>query len=738
NVRLAADVPHFQIVGEKEKTVLLPGASIPVTLGSLHVSDAHIEGTYALLTGRIVPSEIRLTGKATSVRVGADDTPWNIDAVHMNAQGVYPDYQADVTLNETLPLELHASFDEKTIVAAIDVPAWPREALLRLLPTAYGAYLDTVPSLQNVSAQAKADIRYPAYRATFVLTPDFDDASPFSAPLRAEAKGNFNQPDAFAADITIPVEEGAISAVVSMEPADGAHLEATLAAVDIKKLAPISPWTPLSEALARPLSGDVSATWDGQELSIETALEGPEASWGTELLRPLPASLNAIFHWNPATETIRGDSLVLNSGDDLTVQSRSWRLQLHPLRFEGAIKGKAQLPGISPVASELGLGTEVHFEIPLTLRDNSLALSLDAVSDYFQFGDFSFYEAPFHATAMATIPLEGPGMFRDFSLTYGESSLLTVTEGILSLDPFQVNAPYTFASKLRLLVEAGLLETVEGALNATGKFTWHENLVITSDYYLEAPLLVTGGSTIALGGVSAEAGLRVDQSLSGTGHINVAECALAGFPFKNIATPLNLEGAQIYMNPLAGELFGGLVKGTVDIDVAGESPAVQAAIQLRNIDLEQFAGAMIPPEYGLKGLAQGFVSAQLTTEGLEDATVKLVSSGDFALNKALLQKILLDYLSTMPGAETIERISSRVLGTDEWRPFDSASLDLAWAEDSRMTGNATLRSVDLNLNIDLNIDEPSIRQLLELQQQARLENIETIRSEPVEDKNGVE
>ena len=149
------------------------------------------------------------------------------------------------------------------------------------------------------------------------------------------------------------------------------------------------------------------------------------------------------------------------------------------------------------------------------------------------------------------------------------------------------------------------------------------------------------------------------------------------------------------------------------------------------------AGAMVPPEYGLKGLAQGLVTAELTPEGLDDATVKLVSSGDFALNKALLQKILLEYLSDVPGAQTIERIGGRVLGESEWRPFDSASLDLAWADD-KMVGNATLRSVNLNLNIDLRIDEPSIRQLLELQQQARLENIENIRTQPVQETDDVQ
>lgn len=737
-VDAVAGIADFRILGEGEKTVLVPGAGIPVTVGSLNLSDARIEGTYALLTGRFMPTEIRLAGNATGVRAGAGDTAWYMDTVGANIRGTFPDYEGEFTLNDTLPLELGVSFQEESIIAALDIPPWPREGLLTLLPTAYTPYLDAVPSLQNVSLGVDADVRYPEFQATLTLAPNFDGPSPFAGPLRAETKGNLSRADTLVAGIILPLEQGSLSAGMSMESAGRPRVDAILDAVDMTTLAAVTTWASLPEALARPLSGTISTTWDGQEFAIETDLEGPEASWGTDLLQPLPASLDATLRWNPATGTVRGDRFVLKSGDGLTVQGKGWRLQLEPLEFDGTVKGKAGLPGLSPLASELDIGAEVRFEIPVTLRDNSVALSLDAVSDYFQFGDFSFYEAPFHAAGQATVPLgNGQGTFREFTLTYGDSSSLTVSEGTVALDPFRVDAPYALASKLHLLVDAGLLESIEGAIHATGAFSWHENLVITSEYRLEAPLLVTGGSTMAFGGIAAMGTLRVDQSLSGTGQVTAAECALAGFPFKNMATPLSLDGTLIRMEPLSGELFGGVAKGNIAVGLSGEIPAIQASVQLRNIDLEQFAAAMAPPEYGLRGLAQGLVTAKLTTEGLEDATVKLVSSGDFALNKALVQKILLEYLSGVPGAETIERIGGRVLGDEEWRPFDSASLDLAWAED-KMVGNATLRSVNLNLNIDLKIDEPSIRQLLELQQQARLETIENIRTQPVQQDDDVQ
>ena len=87
--------------------------------------------------------------------------------------------------------------------------------------------------------------------------------------------------------------------------------------------------------------------------------------------------------------------------------------------------------------------------------------------------------------------------------------------------------------------------------------------------------------------------------------------------------------------------------------MTGESPVLQADMRLRNVDLALFSQKMLPLDYGLQGLVQGHIAARLTPDSLEDATVKLISSGDFAMNKALLQNVLLEYLRTMPGLSLI-------------------------------------------------------------------------------------
>lgn len=735
SIHVTIDAPDFRIPGEGEKTVLVPGTDIPVTVGSLTVSDAHFEGMYLLVPGRFVPSAATLTGKATSVRIGVDDASWNLDTVDLAAQGDFPAYQLDLTVNDALPLQVSSTFEAEGIAASLTLPNWSREGLLTLLPVHYQAYLDVLPTLQHITAHADATLQFPGYDTTITLTPEFSGESPFAEPIRAQAKGSLGDSPTLSGDLIVRMDQGSVTAAVSAGPVAPFRVEAALDTVDPARLAAITPWAPLPEALARSVSGTLTAARSGDSLVLDANLVGAAAPWGTELVYPLGVTLEAKLRWDPATGTILGESLALRSEDALTITSDGWRVQSDPFTFEGTLRGKADLPRVSPAAADLALGAEIRFQAPVSLRDSMLTLSLDAQSDYFQFGDFSFYEAPFHATGNARLALDkASGTLRDFVLTYGDSSSLNVKEATLSLSPFQIEAPYELTSKLHLLVDAGLLESVEGVLRGSGRLDWRENLVLTSGYTLEAPLLVTGGSSVALGGIAADGDLAVDQTISSTAALNAAKCVLAGVPLTNVTAPLSLEDTLIRLDPVAGEVFGGTIRGTAAVDTSGESPVIQADMQFRNVDLELFTEKMVSADYAMKGLAQGRITARLTPDGLEDATVRMVSSGDFAMNKALLQEVLLPYLRDMPGGQAIERISAEVLGKDEWRAFDSAALELRWAG-NKMVGTATFRSANLNLTVDLNIDEGSIRQMLELQQRARLEDIENIRAEPVQQKD---
>jgi len=734
-INFGAFVPDFRILSGGKKTVLLPKLDIPVTIDSLAVSDAHLFGKYELQTGRFTPRSAQLAARAMNLSIGLDNAAWNLASLGLTAGGKYPQYTAELTINEALPLQFTASFEEDAVAATLALADWPRREMLDLLPARYHAWLDAVPALERVSMQASTELRRPNFDASVSVTPGFRGGSPFSGPLRAQASGALGESPALEGTAALPLEQGALAATFSAGPAAPLRLHATLDQVDPAPLVSLTRWGPLPEVLARPVSGTLSATMSAGGIDVETALETPPGSWGTELLAPLPAAAEAVFRWELASNSLLGTRLALTAGEAFGAESRDWRLTLAPLGFEGAFKGTAAFPELSPVASELGAGAEIRYRAPVALHDGMLTVALDAESDYLQWGDFSFYEAPFHLTGNARLTLdEGAGTLSGLALTYGDSSSLNVSEAALSLSPFHVSGPYEFESKLRLLVDAGLLESVEGSIQGGGNVAWDGRLVATSDYRFEAPLLVPGGSTVALGGIAAAGNLRVDQSIAANADVSAVRCALAGTPMTNITAPLTMKDTVIRLDPLAGEVFGGAFTGVASVDLSGESPVVAVDMRLRNVDLARFSEKMIPQDYGLQGLAQGRIAAKLTPDGLQDATVKLVSSGDFSMNKALLQNILLEYLRDIPGAQSIERISTGVLGEAAWRSFDSASLDLGWTG-NKLSGTASLRSSNLNLTIDVNVDEGSIRQILAFQQKARLEDIEKIRSEPVQQSN---
>ncbi|MGI6460921.1 MAG: hypothetical protein ACOX5J_12675 [Candidatus Hydrogenedentales bacterium] len=731
----SAFVLDFRILGDGKKTVLLPKLGIPVTIGSLAVNDAHLFGEYEFQTGRFAPAAAQLAAQATNLSIGLDSSAWNLASLDLTAGGTYPQYTAELTVNEALPLQFTTSFEEDAVAASLALADWPRREMLDLLPAQYRAWFDALPALERVSTQARAELRHSDFEVSATVSPGFRDASPFAGPLRAQAKGLLGESPALEGTLALPLEQGTVAATFAAEQTAPPRLDVTLEQVEPGPLVSLTRWNALPEALARPISGTLSATMNEGGIDIESALETASGPWGTDLLAPLPVAMHAAFRWEPANGSLLGARLSLTAGEALGVESRDWRLTLAPLGFEGAFKGTAAFPALSPWASELGAGAEIRYQAPVSLHDGVLTVALDAESDYLQLGDFSFYEAPFHLTGHARLTLgEGVGTLSDLALTYGESSSLNVGEAALSLSPFHVSGSYEFASQLRLLVDAGLLESVEGSIRGRGNLAWDGRLVVTSDYLFEAPLLVTGGSSVALGGIAAAGNLLVDQSIAAQADLSAARCALAGAPMANITAPLAMKDTVLRLEPVAGEVFGGAFTGVASVDLSGESPVVAVDMRLRNVDLARFSEKMVPPDYGLQGLAQGRIAAKLTPDGLQDATVKLVSSGDFFMNKALLQNILLEYLRDVPGAQSIERISTGVLGEAAWRSFDSASLDLGWAE-NKLSGTASLRSSNLNLTIDVNVDEGSIRQILTLKQKARLEDIEKIRSEPVQQSN---
>ena len=69
----------------------------------------------------LVGSEMCIRDRATAVRAGVDDRAWDMYSVSVAAQGAFPRYDADVTVNDALPMHLSAVFEEEAVTASLDI-----------------------------------------------------------------------------------------------------------------------------------------------------------------------------------------------------------------------------------------------------------------------------------------------------------------------------------------------------------------------------------------------------------------------------------------------------------------------------------------------------------------------------------------------------------------------------------------------------------------------------------------
>ena len=76
------------------------------------------------------------------------------------------------------------------------------------------------------------------------------------------------------------------------------------------------------------------------------------------------------------------------------------------------------------------------------------------------------------------------------------------------------------------------------------------------------------------------------------------------------------------------------------------------------------------------------------------------------------------------GAKTVEKVLQKIIGGDEQRPFDSASLKLGLAE-GRIDGVATLKSKALNLDFDIKADPGAVWEAIQSRGEVHFGGLDT-------------
>jgi hypothetical protein len=141
-------------------------------------------------------------------------------------------------------------------------------------------------------------------------------------------------------------------------------------------------------------------------------------------------------------------------------------------------------------------------------------------------------------------------------------------------------------------------------------------------------------------------------------------------------------------------------------------------VSLEALDLEAFSHGLDVEDVQLTGIARGAGYVAWDLDGLQDMQLMIEAPEGLTIGRALLEQLLLsETLTSGLTASTVRIIREEVLGEKEAKAFDSARLDLHY-RDGHFLGPLELRSSNLNLTIDLDVEERALADALALGSEA--------------------
>jgi hypothetical protein len=226
--------------------------------------------------------------------------------------------------------------------------------------------------------------------------------------------------------------------------------------------------------------------------------------------------------------------------------------------------------------------------------------------------------------------------------------------------------------------------------------------------------------------------------LRGTGRLRAVDVAAAGAVFNDPAGAITMDEGRVKTSDATGSLYGGAVRiEDAEIDLFGGTGAGRFRARLEGVDLDRFTKEYEPPAVKLTGLADGLVDFEWNADGLTAFDLELTSTRNFTLNREVIEQLLMTSVTgQVRGLKFLNRrIRKKTIGEAPQRPFDRAAVTLRLVGDTyetqRLEGPVLLESETLDFTIDLRIDVRALADALKLQQEAQIENIDSISAEPL-------
>jgi len=711
---------------------------MPITFDSISFADLDLHASRE--DGPYIFKESRFDLATSGLVVGEADHALFGRDLRIHGEGDEASSKVSVFIDELEPLQIVSTRENETTMLRATFKEWPHDAVVQLAPIDLRDHLARLQfdELEGALTLGLTDSAY-------TLKGDFQSTSasatePNAINIAVAATGSTSGAPIISGDINARLGDGALDATIYVLSENEYSVSLALTKVEAR------PWTALVSQ-ADPLKGVegflngvlTAETVEAQDrVNITAALTMNGFAYNG--LSSDQCNIAGVLYTTKAFERFHVDEIHAEE-DDFTyhLTLTDWDITPAPLDARGQIDSTFDLEVVAILADLPELRGECTVTGPVHIGEESIQADLSLRSDYIAYGALEApYGTPLLASAeVALDTVKSQGAVRALSATLGEGTRIDSEILTFALSPLNIRGRIDTTSDLILLVDMGIVESVEGTLSAHEDFTYAGG-TLESDWglHLAAANLTLAGGVATMSDLSLTGTGAYDGELRGAGYMAAGEMSAAGARIRSFGGQAIFDGDAVRFPNTEAQLLGGSLAASIELGVLREGVPIHLSATFDAIDLAVLTEQVQPPKIKLTGIANGSGTFGYSLNGLSDFSLSMQSDTDFSLNREVVAELLqTDQFRQAIGAGKIEATLGKFLGSAPQRPFDSAILDLQLVPTETdatallVEGQATLNSAKtkayngLNMTVNLAVDTATMAQTLKTLEEGAVETV---------------
>ncbi|MCC6696548.1 MAG: hypothetical protein IT365_13030 [Candidatus Hydrogenedentes bacterium] len=712
---LLDEVPHLmQVAGTAEVNYEHPGYSVAVSIDPVFSPDAARSERFTVEIsgdGSLNRAEASLFQGTLLAALGSGEVNASLDVASLER------FEADFELGD------------------LDVSRWATPLETRIpIPLPEGILSGTVQAGRGDGFHAKAHLNLETADDGPRVVLDLDAKGlADEAPLRVLGQatlGASETPSSLTFDVALAQPRWTPSGTV------------TFSALDVARVEKLFKLALLPEGGVAVVTGNVGveASGKGTALRVEVAAT-PMSLYGLNVPTETPLSAKGTLTLSDDFSILRAETLNFTLTDDAHLDLTGLELRLSPFSASGRVAGKIDFDYVAPILGLESIVGALIIDAPLRYDKGLAEGSFRLEGDGFGYGRWA---GPYGTPVLAEGNLvfdtaKAKGTIEQLHVAWGDGTQANGTPFDFGITPIAFNGPVSIETDLAPLVDLRFLDSAEGKASVSGTLGYGDGVPKAGVHVdLAANSFILSGAAAALAGLSAAGSIYYEDSLSGNLQFAAASAAAAGAELEQPRGICAIENGVAKVSGAEASLYGGQLTINGEVNLLDTNAGGRVEARFTGIDLDRFTKEYEPPSVRLTGLADGTVLLVWNQDGLQDLRVDLASNQDFSLNREVIESLLLQSLTSgVTGLKMLNRrIQKKTIGEEAMREFDNATASLSLEgeryEEQRLVGPVALKSETLDFSIDVAVDLRAIADALEIQQQAKLEEGDTISAEPVQ------